>query len=96
MQVFQALGRVKPIVTLEYWNVLVDVLNSIDEEPLPDCDDYCPPIQEPNLKSKSVDLSMNNNRRRLFSNMKFVACTTTQYNRILLVEHAGKFCHSNF
>ncbi|XP_065220596.1 nibrin [Planococcus citri] len=90
MKVIQALGRVKPVVSLEYWSKLAEVLNSTNEKPLPDCDDFVPPIAEPALQNASMNLKMQNSRRKLFNNMQFVVCSAAQYDKISsMVSHSG-------
>lgn len=89
-QVVCALGSVKPIVSMEYWQVLSEVWNSSVEEDMPDCDDYVPPLTEPTLLNVPINLKMSNARKRLFRDVKFVACTSSQYNSILpMVTNAG-------
>lgn len=65
-------------------------MNSTEEEALPDCDDFVPPLAEPSLMNVPTNFKMNNTRRRLFRETKFVACTTSQYNGVLpMVTNAG-------
>ncbi len=91
LQAMCALGNVKPIVSMDYWKNLANALSSRKETPIPNCNDYIPPIAEEKLNSSRISLKMNNARKSLFKDVKFLVFGNNLLPDIAaMVEAAGK------
>lgn len=86
-----ALAQGCPIVTPEYWTVIMEKLNKM-EGPYPDIKDFLPPLKETTLiNENNISFLPNPDRKKLFSGMTFVAATCRQLKRInSMVTAAGK------
>lgn len=77
---------------MDYWERLIKMYSSHIEQPILNCDDYIPPFENQQLNLSQTCLKMNNKRKTLFQNMKFIAFGHKQYNSVLpMVEAAGDY-----
>lgn len=78
LKVLQALVSFCPIVSPDYWDVLIQCIKN--NEPIPDCENFVPNIIEQNL-SKDVELYKKNPiRSKLFAGKKIIFLLTKDLN----------------
>lgn len=79
-----------PIVTMKYWDEVKLAINS--GQPLPDPNNFVPPISEELLVTKEkISVSRNEKRTKLFENLTFVHFSVAQYKKYKkVIKIAGK------
>ncbi|KAK9295196.1 hypothetical protein QLX08_010414 [Tetragonisca angustula] len=74
-----AMASALPIVTIKYWDEVKFAINNC--QPLPDPNNFVPPISEILVTKEKVSLSRNEKRTKLFENLTFIHFSVTQYKK---------------
>lgn len=93
LKVLQALVSFCPIVSPDYWKVLIECIQN--NQPIPNCENFVPKIIEQNL-SKDIELYKKNPiRSKLFVGKKFIFLLTRDLNNYKnIIKAAGGTCDS--
>ncbi|KAG8441853.1 hypothetical protein GDO86_010872 [Hymenochirus boettgeri] len=70
----------KPIVKPDYFNELAKAI--LEKKTLPEYSSFIPPLDEPSLKSQSLDLSRNVRRKSIFKDKIFLFLNVKQYKKL--------------
>ncbi|KAF3420320.1 hypothetical protein E2986_00771 [Frieseomelitta varia] len=83
LKVACAMASALPIVTMKYWDQVKFSINNC--QPLPDPNNFIPPINEVLITKENISLSQNEKRTKLFENLTFI-----HFSKEQKIENSGK------